>query len=242
VITRIQIDADSPGPGAVAGGRPGCRAAQSRDMSTTRSSADRDVPTTLASVPALSSKAPITVAAVAGRLGVAPSTLRTWDRRYDLGPSERVAGAHRRYSDVDVARLLIMRRLTLEGVAPSDAASIARSASVSADALRRPALPPALAQAALYPAGETASTNAAAAAIRLDQGACTRILEDAANETSITQWWDSVIEPALALIGARSVLARPLRPRFPGRLPAGRGPSVPRSTRARARSPSPTTG
>jgi len=178
-------------------------------MSTTRSSADRDVPTTLASVPALSSKAPITVAAVAGRLGVAPSTLRTWDRRYDLGPSERVAGTHRRYSDVDVARLLIMRRLTLEGVAPSDAASIARSASVSADALRRPALPPALAQAALYPAGETASTNAAAAAIRLDQGACTRILEDAANETSITQWWDSVIEPALALIGARSVLARP---------------------------------
>src|SRR5665647_210846 len=105
--------------------QPRCRAAQSRDMSTTRSSADRDVPTTLASVPALPSKAPITVAAVAGRLGVAPSTLRTWDRRYDLGPSERVAGAHRRYSDVDVARLLIMRRLTLEGVAPADAASIA---------------------------------------------------------------------------------------------------------------------
>src|SRR5450759_5189285 len=104
------------------------------------------------------------------------STLRTWDRRYDLGPSERVAGAHRRYTDADVARLLIMRRLTLEGVAPADAASIARSVSVSDDALRKPALPTALVQAALYPAGETASTNAAAAAIRLDQGACTRIL------------------------------------------------------------------
>jgi DNA-binding transcriptional MerR regulator len=149
------------------------------------------------------------VAVVARRLGVAPSTLRTWDRRYDLGPSERVAGAHRRYTDVDVARLLIMRRLTLEGVAPVDAASIARSVSVSDDVLHKPALPALLVQAALYPAGETASTNAAAAAIRLDQGACTRILEDAANETSVPQWWEDVIEPALALIGARAILARP---------------------------------
>ena len=40
----------------------------------------------------------LTVAAVARRLGVAPATLRTWDRRYGLGPTERVAGSHRRYS------------------------------------------------------------------------------------------------------------------------------------------------
>src|SRR4051794_24186693 len=31
------------------------------------------------------------VASVARRLGVAPSTLRTWDRRYGLGPSRRGA-------------------------------------------------------------------------------------------------------------------------------------------------------
>jgi transposase-like protein len=35
----------------------------------------------------------LTVAAVASRLGVAPATLRTWDRRYGLGPSEHTAGA-----------------------------------------------------------------------------------------------------------------------------------------------------
>ena len=29
----------------------------------------------------------LAVAAVARRLGVAPATLRTWDRRYGLGPS-----------------------------------------------------------------------------------------------------------------------------------------------------------
>jgi DNA-binding transcriptional MerR regulator/methanogenic corrinoid protein MtbC1 len=65
------------------------------------------------------------VAAVARRLGVAPSTLRTWDRRYDLGPSAHTAGSHRRYSPDDLARLVVMRRLTLEGVPPADAARIA---------------------------------------------------------------------------------------------------------------------
>ena len=39
----------------------------------------------------------LTVAAVARRLGVAPATLRTWDRRYGLGPSSHEAGEHRRY-------------------------------------------------------------------------------------------------------------------------------------------------
>ena len=68
---------------------------------------------------------PLTVAAVAARLGVAPSTLRTWDRRYGLGPSGRSAGSHRRYTPEDVARLETMRRLTLAGAAPSDAARMA---------------------------------------------------------------------------------------------------------------------
>jgi DNA-binding transcriptional MerR regulator/methanogenic corrinoid protein MtbC1 len=67
----------------------------------------------------------LTVAAVARRLGVAPSTLRTWDRRYHLGPSAHTAGSHRRYSAHDLERLVVMRRLTLEGVPPADAARIA---------------------------------------------------------------------------------------------------------------------
>src|SRR5688500_13838555 len=66
----------------------------------------------------------LTVAAVARRLGVAPATLRTWDRRYGLGPSEHVAGAHRRYTRDDLARLAAMRRLTLEGVPPAEAARL----------------------------------------------------------------------------------------------------------------------
>ena len=64
----------------------------------------------------------LTVAAVARRLGVAPATLRTWDRRYGLGPSSHDPGEHRRYSAKDLAKLTVMRRLIASGVAPADAA------------------------------------------------------------------------------------------------------------------------
>lgn len=74
---------------------------------------------------------------------MAPATLRTWDRRYGLGPSDRTAGSHRRYTPEDVARLLVMRRLTLEGVAPVDAAEAALEADVEQLEEARKAGPPA---------------------------------------------------------------------------------------------------
>ncbi len=69
----------------------------------------------------------LTVSAVARRLGVAPATLRTWDRRYGLGPSSHEAGEHRRYCPRDLSKLMLMRRLISAGVAPSDAAEQAKS-------------------------------------------------------------------------------------------------------------------
>jgi len=65
---------------------------------------------------------PLTVAAVARRLGVAPATLRTWDRRYGLGPSDHSSGEHRRYNALDLARLTLMRKLVISGVSPAEAA------------------------------------------------------------------------------------------------------------------------
>lgn len=64
----------------------------------------------------------LTVAAVARKLGVSPSTLRTWDRRYGLGPGSHNVGTHRRYSKTDLIRLTSMVRLIVAGVAPKDAA------------------------------------------------------------------------------------------------------------------------
>lgn len=71
----------------------------------------------------------LTVAAVARRIGVAPATLRTWDRRYGLGPSEHTEGEHRRYSPHDLARLTMMRRLIVAGVAPAEAAEQAKAST-----------------------------------------------------------------------------------------------------------------
>ena len=73
----------------------------------------------------------ITVGELARRLGIAPATLRTWDRRYGLGPSGHEIGAHRRYDTVDVARISVMRRLVISGVSPKEAALIAVDADIN---------------------------------------------------------------------------------------------------------------
>ena len=69
----------------------------------------------------------LTVAAVARRLGVAPATLRTWARRYGIGPSDHESGSHRRYCAADLAKLTTMRRLIIAGMSPAEAAEKALS-------------------------------------------------------------------------------------------------------------------
>jgi hypothetical protein len=75
----------------------------------------------------------LTAGAVARRLGVAVTTLRTWHQRYGLGPSQHVPGQHRRYTAEDMERLQVMRRLTAQGVAPAEAAAWARRVPVPMD-------------------------------------------------------------------------------------------------------------
>lgn len=72
----------------------------------------------------------LTVAVVARKLGIAPATLRTWDRRYGLGPSVHVMGAHRKYSPADLERLEAVHRLVLAGVTPSEAAKATSPSAV----------------------------------------------------------------------------------------------------------------
>ena len=69
----------------------------------------------------------LSVSSVARRLGVAPATLRTWARRYGIGPNEHSAGSHRKYCPSDLAKLTVMRRLISSGVAPADAAEQAKA-------------------------------------------------------------------------------------------------------------------
>ena len=66
--------------------------------------------------------------AVARRLNVAVTTLRSWHQRYGLGPSGHEAGTHRRYTPEDLGRLEVMCTLVANGVPPGEAARYASRA------------------------------------------------------------------------------------------------------------------
>ena len=136
----------------------------------------------------------VTVAEVAHRLGVAPATLRTWDRRYGLGPSSHEAGEHRRYTEEDLARLAAMRRLVVSGVPAQQAAQLAKSASVSLD---EPLPLPKFQDredvvAAIVRALDGIDSAFVEALIRREILSC-----------GIIQTWNEILVPALVLIGKR---------------------------------------
>lgn len=67
------------------------------------------------------------VGAVAEHIGIATPTLRTWERRYGIGPSRRTEGGHRRYSEIDIRRVQLMNRMVSSGVSAESAAKVALS-------------------------------------------------------------------------------------------------------------------
>ena len=151
----------------------------------------------------------LTVAAVARRLGVAPATLRTWDRRYGLGPSEHLAGSHRRYSSHDVARLLVMRRLTLEGVAPSEAARVAlESPDGNGAEVRVPSISEVM-DAYSDAVPMAADPRALAAAAAHFDNAAVRWMLTRVQPRDTLAWWTELVEPALGIVGERASLERP---------------------------------
>ena len=137
-------------------------------------------------------EAGLSVAAVARRLGVAPATLRTWDRRYGLGPSAHESGEHRRYCSEDLARLTLMRRLITTGLSPCDAAKQAKKhkgtinlETIVNDYVVRDEL-----VAALHKAAKALDKRFIAAALRQDLAVY-----------GVQQSWSEVIVPLLFLVG-----------------------------------------
>ncbi len=143
------------------------------------------------------------VAVVARRLGVAPSTLRTWDRRYGLGPSRHQVGAHRRYAEPDLARLEEMSRLVRAGWAPADAAAAALQAgAAAADPVREPAAHGGGHVLAL-PATDPAARGLGRAALALDGPAVTRLVREELGARGLIGTWDTVLRPVLVAVGER---------------------------------------
>jgi DNA-binding transcriptional MerR regulator len=74
-----------------------------------------------------------TAGAVARMLGLPPSTLRAWHRRYDLPLSTPQTGSHRRYGRPDVDALLHMKHLIEQGLGTETAAARAFHAGGDTD-------------------------------------------------------------------------------------------------------------
>lgn len=166
----------------------------------------------------------LSVAAVARRLGIAPATLRTWDRRYSLGPSGHTAGSHRRYTPADLERLTLMRRLTIEGVAPAEAARVALATQPGdgpepgpADAGTGPVAsvtrlagggaprtPPAGGGRVLaLPGGSAESRGLARAAMALDSYACAHLLRGSLAQDGVVRTYEELLSPVLTGVGER---------------------------------------
>ncbi|MER5766303.1 MerR family transcriptional regulator [Streptomyces sp. NPDC001985] len=149
-------------------------------------------------------KAGLTTGAVARRFGVAPTTLRSWDRRYGIGPASREDGRHRRWTGEDIALLERMCRLTSAGVPPSEAARAALAPGPGAEGARGPAPRPGPARMP-EPRRPAASGRACQglihAASRLDSHAMDRLLASVVAELGLVGAWDEVIMPALHAVG-----------------------------------------
>lgn len=143
------------------------------------------------------------VAAVARRLGVAPATLRTWDRRYGIGPRAHTTGRHRRYTHDDIARLETMQQALLRGATPAEAAGYALRATT-------PAAPEIVAprdgNAALFREFTTRSAavlGLSRAAMAMDAVAAQQLIADSIEVLGVATVWDDVLRPVFAALASR---------------------------------------
>ncbi|MFF3860181.1 MerR family transcriptional regulator [Streptomyces sp. NPDC002209] len=149
--------------------------------------------------------AALSTGAVARRLGVSPTTLRSWERRYAIGPARREAGRHRRWTPPDVARLELMCRLTAEGVPPAEAARAALGVAAAerrAEAAK-PARTPGGADALPLGAVRPECRGLSRAAVRLDAPTVAELLEAALAEHGPVTAWEEVIAPTLHAVGRK---------------------------------------
>ncbi|GAB2853721.1 MerR family transcriptional regulator [Actinocorallia aurea] len=142
------------------------------------------------------------VGAVARRLGVSASTLRTWEGRYGIGPSRRSEGAHRRYSAEDVARLEVMNRLILEGAPPGEAARAALG-SPPPETPRKPRGHGAGGRRVPLPDASDRARGLARAAMAMNGPAVLTAVREVLGEDGVVPAWQEVLAPVLRGIGER---------------------------------------
>lgn len=152
------------------------------------------------------------VAAVARRLGIAPATLRTWDRRYGIGPRAHTTGRHRRYTKADIARLELMQQALLRGATSAEAAGYALRATANSteDPAEPPQEPPVAARrdsgAALireFGVRSASVLGLSRAAMAMDAVATQQLITDSIVELGVVAVWNDVLRPVLAALASR---------------------------------------
>jgi methanogenic corrinoid protein MtbC1 len=147
----------------------------------------------------------LSVAAVARKLGIAPATLRTWDRRYGIGPAHHAPGKHRRYSAGDVARLELMRDALLHGATPAAAASYALSTPLPIPDAAETTLQTRQGDRSEPPLPDAGwhARGLARAATALDADAVRRLLNESITALGAQATWDVAVRPVLVAIAQR---------------------------------------
>lgn len=143
----------------------------------------------------------LTPGATARLLGVAPTTLRSWDRRYGVGPRERSPGGHRRYSPADVVRLRELCRLVGEGMPPAEAAQQV----LVPGPIPLPAVPEPRSGGSAPPFGATSPTlqGVARAAMRMDSDLVEHLLQNAVESHGAVAAWEDLAMPLLYGMGRK---------------------------------------
>ncbi|MBP2479442.1 DNA-binding transcriptional MerR regulator [Crossiella equi] len=132
---------------------------------------------------------------VAQQLGVSVITLRTWERRYGLGPGTREPGRHRRYDDADVRRLRRMVELTGQGMSASAAAAAALAEDDGG--------PPPVLRVVPEQGTDAAQRGLLAAALRLDAPLLRELARAAIEEFGVVPAWEQAFVPVLVELGRR---------------------------------------
>ncbi|MFE6919231.1 MerR family transcriptional regulator [Streptomyces rubiginosohelvolus] len=153
----------------------------------------------------------LTTGEVARRLGVAPTTIRTWDRRYGIGPARHVGGRHRRWAASDVKLLERMCALTATGMPPAEAALQVRTELRPPDVTTRDLgeLPPRVGVPSRAGSGlrlgavRQECKGVARAALRLDAAALDHLLDAAIAKHGIVSAWVEVMMPTLQAVGRK---------------------------------------
>ena len=151
---------------------------------------------------AATTAASLSVAEAAARVGLTAATLRTWDRRYDLSPSIRTAGGHRRYNEADIERLRVAARLLQAGYPAAEA--------VAASALPHVGNQPEPSggrsgggRIVPLPVGTEHQRGLARAAMALDGDSITSTLSALIEDHGVVETWNEVISPVLVAVGDR---------------------------------------